>query len=255
MSIFVPGLVSITFRKLSPQQVVDLVSQAGLTGIEWGGDVHVPHGDLSAAADVRRLTADAGLETTAYGSYYRVGGDIEPSFEAVLDTAAELDAPVIRVWAGNKDSDKVDDAYVQNVADDAIRIADLAQAQGIAVAFEYHGGTIADKASATLALLARANHPNLRTLWQPSVTEQQAERIDTLKAVSEPLAHVHVFQWEGVERLPLAAGNDEWPTYLDILVQRARPTALLIEFVTGDEPAQFLADAKTLQGWIERAEG
>ncbi len=29
-----PGLVSITFRKLSPRQIVDLVTQAGLDAIE-----------------------------------------------------------------------------------------------------------------------------------------------------------------------------------------------------------------------------
>ena len=36
-----PGLVSITFRKLQPDAIIKLVAQAGLTGIEWGGDVYV----------------------------------------------------------------------------------------------------------------------------------------------------------------------------------------------------------------------
>jgi len=68
-----PGLVSVTFRHLSAKNVVDLAVQAGLTGIEWGGDKHVPHGDLKIAKQVREYSIKAGLEVTAYGSYYRVG--------------------------------------------------------------------------------------------------------------------------------------------------------------------------------------
>ncbi|MDR3709193.1 MAG: TIM barrel protein [Capsulimonadaceae bacterium] len=255
MSLFTPGLVSITFRKLIPADVVTLVSKAGLFGIEWGGDVHVPHGDVKTAATVRRLTEAAGLSTTAYGSYYRVGGDDSPEFDAVLDTAVALGAPVIRVWAGNRDSADADEAYVDHVAADAHRIADLARAAGIIVAFEYHRGTIADKASATFALLARANHPALRTLWQPSVTETVTERLASLEAVSEILAHVHVFQWKATDRLPLSDGDAEWRNYLDILVKRGVPASLLIEFVAGDEPEAFLADARTLRNWIAQAEG
>ncbi|MCX7868671.1 MAG: hypothetical protein N2322_01855, partial [Terrimicrobiaceae bacterium] len=98
-----PGLVSISFRQLAPAEIVRLCTRAGLGLVEWGGDVHVPHGNLEAAKSVRRLTADAGLHTAAYGSYLRLGQP-EPSLEAVLDTAAELGAPVVRVWAGSKGS-------------------------------------------------------------------------------------------------------------------------------------------------------
>ena len=50
------GLVSITFREKSPEEIVGLVVEAGLDGIEWGGDVHVPHGDLAKAREVRANT-------------------------------------------------------------------------------------------------------------------------------------------------------------------------------------------------------
>ncbi len=39
------GLVSVTFRQLSPEEIVRVAREAGLTVIEWGGDVHVPPGD------------------------------------------------------------------------------------------------------------------------------------------------------------------------------------------------------------------
>ncbi|MCU0793379.1 MAG: sugar phosphate isomerase/epimerase [Opitutaceae bacterium] len=101
-----PGLVSITFRKLSPVEIVGLVRKAGLRGIEWGGDVHAPHGDIGRAREVRALTEDAGLKVAAYGSYYRAGWSEANglSFKHVLDSAVELGAPTIRVWPGNKGS-------------------------------------------------------------------------------------------------------------------------------------------------------
>jgi 3-dehydroshikimate dehydratase len=45
-----PGLVSVTFRKLTPVEVAGLVKKGGLKSIEWGGDIHVPHGDLARRA-------------------------------------------------------------------------------------------------------------------------------------------------------------------------------------------------------------
>ena len=38
----IPGLVSVTFRKLSRTEIAGLMVNAGLSAIEWGGDVHVP---------------------------------------------------------------------------------------------------------------------------------------------------------------------------------------------------------------------
>lgn len=99
-----PGLVSVTFRKLDVASVVSLAAEAGLTSIEWGADVHVPVGDSGAAAVARKLCAEAGLEISSYGSYYRADTDVG-EFESVVTTAVALGAPSIRVWAGRVGSD------------------------------------------------------------------------------------------------------------------------------------------------------
>ena len=47
-----PGLCSITFRDLAVDDVVALAAEAGLAGIEWGADRHVPPGsDAGSVAD------------------------------------------------------------------------------------------------------------------------------------------------------------------------------------------------------------
>ena len=101
-----PGLCSVTLRPLAPEAVVRVAADAGLAGIEWGGDIHVPPGDAATARRVARLTADAGLIVSSYGSYYRVGGDKPGELQPILDTAAELGAPVVRVWAGPANLEK-----------------------------------------------------------------------------------------------------------------------------------------------------
>ncbi|MBD3315040.1 MAG: sugar phosphate isomerase/epimerase, partial [Chitinivibrionales bacterium] len=87
----IPGLVSITFRRLSPSRIVGCAHGAGLASVEWGGDIHAPPGDLARAREVGSMTREAGLAVAAYGSYYRVGenegGGL--TFESVLETALE----------------------------------------------------------------------------------------------------------------------------------------------------------------------
>ena len=53
------GLTSITFRQLTVEQIVELVQQSGLDGIEWGGDVHVKPGEEALAREVGDRTRQA----------------------------------------------------------------------------------------------------------------------------------------------------------------------------------------------------
>ncbi len=249
-----PGLVSITFRKLSPREIADLVARAGLTGIEWGGDVHAPHGDLERAREVRQITRDAGLEVAAYGSYYRLGkSEAEGlAFRDVLNSAVELGAPLIRVWAGAKPSAEADEAYRREIADEAARIAEEAAAAGVGIAYEYHANTLTDTNESAQDLLERTQTPNITTLWQPPNGQSPEYCLEGLKAVLPRLSNVHVFHWwpTNKDRNPLDAGTDRWKPYLETLRSTGRDHHLLIEFVKDDDPENFLADAAALRRWI-----
>lgn len=52
---FKPGLVSITFRQFGVEKIIELVKTAQLKYIEWGGDIHAPHGDVDRAKQVGEL--------------------------------------------------------------------------------------------------------------------------------------------------------------------------------------------------------
>lgn len=250
-----PGLVSITYRALAPHEIIQLCQQSHLKGIEWGGDVHVPPGDETLARQIAQATREAGLETVCYGSYYRCCGQ---GFEAVLDTALHLGAPVIRVWAGNKGSQQSDTDHFQLIADDLARISSLAAPHGITIATEYHGGTLTDTRESCARLHETASHPNLKTLWQPlrrAVGDARVEEnCDDLQAVLPFLSNVHVYNWietnEGRKALPLAQ-DQAWLHYIKILRGIGQSRWLLLEFVPDNAPEALLDEAKALHALID----
>jgi sugar phosphate isomerase/epimerase len=248
---FTPGLVSITFRQLSPAEIVSLARKAQLQEIEWGGDIHVPHGDIARARQVGAMTCDAGLSVAAYGSYYAAGASSpQVAFEQVLETAVALGAPLIRVWAGREGSAAADAAARQRVVADTAWICDLAAEAGVTIAFEYHGGTLTDTPASARALLTAVNRPNLRSLWQPLGDADPAGRALVIEEILPWLSNIHVFYWPSARRAPLSEGAGQWQAALTAAARGNRPTGLLLEFVADDSPEQFLSDAATLRRWL-----
>jgi 3-dehydroshikimate dehydratase len=251
----IPGLVSITFRSLSPEKIIPLAVQAGVQSIEWGGDAHVTAGDVNRAREVGRLTREAGLMVAAYGSYYRLGGGGNETapFERVLASAVALGAPTIRVWAGGKGSADCAPEERRAIIEDGLRVAEMAARSGITVCLEYHGGTLTDTSDSVRMLLDELNHPNIEFLWQPTNGEPVEACAMRLFDVLPRLRNVHVFHWWPTyhERHPLIDGEARWRTYIDIVRQSGRSVDFLLEFVVNDLPEQFLADAATLRRFLE----
>jgi 3-dehydroshikimate dehydratase len=232
-----PGLCSVTLRALPLTEVAKVAAHAGLEAIEWGGDVHVPPGDEAAARAAREATEAAGLEVAAYGSYWRGEGD----FAAVLASARALGAPRIRIWAGTQGSDEAGEGERARVAAAARRAA----AGGIAVAFEFHGGTLTDDAASARAL---ADAAGVRLYWQPPEGLPDEQALAGLRLLGDRVAALHVFSWwPGNERRRLAEREALWRR---ALAHFARGDALL-EFVPGDDPALVAEEARTLRGWLD----
>jgi sugar phosphate isomerase/epimerase len=246
------GLLSVTFRRLPAERVVELAAEAGLDALEWGGDVHVPPGDPQRAEAVRRMTLDAGLAVAAYGSYYRVGVGEQPAgtFEGVLETALALGAPTIRVWAGNVGSQAADAGVRARVVEESRRIAELAARAGVSISYEYHDNTLTDTAESAVRLLEEVGHPNVYTLWQPTIGAAVEDNVLALRRIRHRLANVHVFHWEGREHMPLSAGRDAWRRYLAEIAAVPGDRYVMLEFVRNGDPAQFREDAAELRSLV-----
>ena len=239
-----PGLVSVSFRQLPAEEIVRLCVECGLRAVEWGGDIHVPHGDCETAERVSRLTEAAGLRTAAYGSYYRCGVSAPEEFARIVACARLLRAPFIRVWAGNNGGAECTPQQRAAVVSDLKRCVELAGEAGIRVGTEFHSGTLTDSLDSCLELLRAC--PELCSGWQPSVGRRPDLCLEEIRRLSGRISTVHAFQWRQTERLPLEEGIPVWRSYLAALTAGGETVDVLLEFVRNDSPDQLRADASVL---------
>ncbi len=239
----IPGLVSVTFRQLTVPEIGELALECGLRAVEWGADVHVPPGDSAAVGQA----LGTGLEVAAYGSYYRAGVSDRAELAPVLETAAELGAPLVRVWAGTSGSAECAD---RGAVVDALRHAvERAAALGVKIALEYHRNTLTDTLDSTVRLLDEVG--GVVPYWQPSGGQDVLSAVHEVRTLAPVTAHVFSWGPGGFEdRLPLAARPDLWKPVLAELARDGAERHALLEFVRDDSPEQFREDAKTLLGYL-----
>lgn len=247
------GLCSITFRQLSVDEIITLCQKAGIDGIEWGGDVHVPPGDLELAKSVKTKTESAQLKLCSYGSYYRCDEEAD-AFSDVLETADALGTPVIRVWAGRKGSADASQAYRDEVVEHLRRAVITAREMDITIALEYHGGTLTDTQESAQRLLKEVGLDELKLYWQPRSGGDFDTDLLELEAALPHLSHVHCFHWgpDGwSDKRALLDGTKNWKAYLEPVRQLAGDRYVILEFVKGDSPEQFIEDAQVLKALLK----
>jgi len=246
------GLCSISFRQLSIDELIALCVKAKIDGIEWGGDVHVPPGDIELAQTVKSKTEAAGLNLCSYGSYYRCGAE-SGAFSDVLETADALGTSVIRVWAGNKGSADASADDREEVAEYLRRAVIAAREMNITIALEYHGGTLTDTQASAHQLLDEVGLAELKLYWQPRTGGDFATDLIELDAALPHLSHVHCFHWGAdgwQDRRSLLDGTKQWQAYLAPIRQLAGDRYVILEFAKDDSTEQFLEDASVLRSLL-----
>lgn len=239
-------MVSVTFRSYNIDEVIAAVVRAGLEGIEWGGDIHIPHGDIKKAVYASEACSAAGLKIFSYGSYYRSGQ--RQDFTPILETAVSLGAPNIRLWAGVKGSTDSINEYA-DIISDIQYCADRAAVFGMTIAFEYHSGTLTDNPDSAIELIMKANRKNIFLYWQPDQFKSHEYNICALKKVLPYLSNVHVFTWNNNAKYPLSEGYSMWMNYIDIIKSDMNQHGLFLEFSPDNTESAFLSDAETLKVW------
>lgn len=249
-----PGLCSVTFRALAPERIVALAARAGLAAIEWGGDRHVPAGDVARAAAVARMTSGEGLAVASYGSYFRSDG--ETPIEAVLDSAEALGAARVRVWAGSRGSAESSPADRARTVAHLQGAASAAEARGLSLALELHAGTLTDTAASTLRLLDEVDSTALSTYWQPAVGATDDAVLADQRVLAERTSALHVFSWwPGEERRPLRAREALWRRVFSAAASAAAPPRdALLEFVPDDDPELLAGEADALREYLSGSE-
>jgi sugar phosphate isomerase/epimerase len=256
-----PGLCSVTFRSLSADEVIDLASRAGVEGIEWGADVHAPPGGGKPLATLGARTRDAGIEVVSYGSYLGMappGDDDAATVDAVLNSAAALGAPMVRIWTEFGVGPTAPHDERGRVTERTAALVDRIAERGLVAALEFHPATLTETAASTNELLDTIAHPGLRTHWQPDPALSVRDALTELAQVTSRLAHLHTFTWgaQGIDdRRPLADGVELWRLALALADRdgAALPGRryALCEYVHDDEPDQLVADVRVLHRWLD----
>lgn len=249
----IPGLVSVTFRNLSQNEIGAVMQKSALEAIEWGGDVHIPldspdEEEVEAALTNACCLSERGqFYIASFGSYYRCEGYPE----AVIYASEALNAPNIRVWAGTRPSANADESYRKLIVNEIRELCDNVKQSGMTVSTEFHGGTLTDEIESVLKIISDVDRDNFYTYWQPNQYRDEEYNIKALKSVLPYVSNVHVFTWDAHNRYPLSHGEKSWRKYIDILAGSKNTHHMLLEFVKDDSVEQFYEDAETLKSWLK----
>jgi len=244
------GIVSISFRKHSKEDILFFAKDAGLDSVEWGGDVHVPHGDIKEAQITAKITHGYGLHIAEYGSYYVIGQSEPELFSAVLTSAEALGTKIIRVWPGmNKSSDSFTNEEYDSYVADAKRISALAAEKNITLALECHPNSLTDEYHTALRFISDVGYGNLKMMWQPNQYRPLEYNLDSIKALLPYIVAVHVFSWKRKTRLPLVAGEEAWKRYINLLSEKE--LNYMLEFMHDDKIETLKETAAVLKKWLK----
>ncbi len=240
------GLVSISFRGSTPAEIIAAVKKSGLDAIEWGGDIHVPHGDVKKAAEVCKMCKESGISIPEYGSYYIIGQSEHDLYKKVAESCHALESDCVRVWAlQGKCGDTVDSALYEKCVADAAAICD--EDKSITVCLECHPMSLTDEYHNTLRFLRDVGRDNLKMFWQPNQYKPFDYNADAAAALKDYVKSVHTFSWDREHHYPLEKMEKQWSEYISIL---GKDKNYMLEFMHDGKTESLDSAAKTLRSWF-----
>ncbi len=242
---FYPGLVSISFRSLSPDEIMAVCKKSGLSHIEWGTDSHVKTPD--EGNKVYQAGIPAGIMPCSCGSYYKLGLSTRDDLKNVLETARALHTDIVRIWGGNRGSAELSESDFSKLVGEAYYAAELAESYGVTLCLECHPNTVTDRYESELRFLNAVSHPRLRTYWQPNQFESFSYNMEAAEALAKDTRMIHVFAWSATERFPLEAHLEIWNQYLSVFHKVGGTFGALLEFMPDNRPESLLHEADTLR--------
>ncbi len=238
------GLVSISFRALSPEEILKEMTACGLTHIEWGSDVHAPQNDLEKVKAVAALQAQYGVTCSSYGTYFKIGTHENAEFENYIIAAKTLGTDVLRLWCGNKNGQDYTEDEKNALFSKCKELAAMAEKHGVTLCMECHNNTFTNKKETALELMQAVDSQHFKMYWQPNQLETVEENLAYAGLIAPYTVNIHVFNWKGNEKFPLADGVDIWKKYLACF-NGSQP--LLLEFMPDGKLETLKVEAAALE--------
>lgn len=237
------GLVSVSFRPLSYEPIIEECVKANLGCIEWGSDVHAPCDDTEKLKKIAAAQQKAGLVCSSYGTYFRLGTDDLSLLPVYIEAAKVLGTHILRLWCGSKSTDLYTEAEKDALFAQCRQAAAVAEKAHVIICLECHRNTFTETKEGALELMEAVASPAFRMYWQPNQGRSIEENLEYARLLSPYITHIHVFQWKGSCRFPLREGIEEWKSYLAAI---GGEHTLLLEFMPDDSIASLSAEAAAL---------
>ncbi len=238
------GLVSISFRQHTPEEILEAVKNAGLSCVEWGSDIHAPCRNLARLHEIAALQKESGIACSSYGTYFRLGETPVEELEDYINAAKILDTGILRLWCGSKCGAEMTAREREDLLAVCRRAAAIAALHGVKLCMECHKNTFTENPDDVRWLMEQVNSPAFRMYWQPFQWQDAQTNIENARAVAPYAEHIHVFHWKEDRKLPLSDAIEEWRMYLR---EFSAPRTLLLEFMPDDQIGSLPAETRGLK--------
>lgn len=241
---FETGLVSVSFRRESPERILREMAAVGLKYIEWGSDVHAPYADLARLQEIVALQEHYGITCCSYGTYFRLCVTPIAELPKYIGAAKILGTTILRLWVGDKSPWLWTQEEKARLFEQSRQAAHMAEQAGVTLCMECHRNTFTETKEASLELMKAVNSPAFMMYWQPHPFNTQAENTAYIRALRDYTTHIHSFYRNGEDKYTLADGIAQWQAYLRAF---SGDHKVLLEFMPDDRIESLHREAEILK--------
>ena len=246
---FKTGLASVSFRNLSVEEIVCLTRKCGLSAIEWGSDIHAPRNDVENLKRIKTLMEAAGLYTSSYGTYFRIGETHTDELFEYVSAANILGTETLRLWCGRKNYEDMSEKERDHIIEESKKVAAIAEKSGVVLCMECHNNSFTNCISGALRLMREVDSESFRMYWQPSPLLDEKENIEYAKRIAPFTRSIHVFNRSASGPRPLSQDGGAWGKYLSCF---SGSQHLLLEFMPDGLPSSLEAEATALMRIVKK---
>lgn len=221
------SFMSFSTPSLSLEDMLDVARRYGYDGIEPRLDAKHAHGiEVGATARereaARKLSLDKGVQIACLATSVRFADPAETE-EMIrqthdrIDLAADVGAPVIRVFGGRIPEGITRDQAVEQLVRSLLRVADHAAERGVTICLETHDDWC-DPAHVA-AVLSRVNHPAVAANWDiMHPVKRGGATVDVAFGTLKPwIRHLHIHDGTDAGLVPIGTGDIDHRRAVELL--------------------------------------
>jgi len=252
------------FKDWQLEEVLNWTGQLEIDGIElWIGHIEnfqEKHGPLDK---LKKLIQRFGYHVPVISGYTTFSSgisgeyDLQKEFkrmERLLDTARQLNCPMVRTFAGNRPSRHASPEQWSQMVYHLKKVMKLADLFEVDIALEIHYDTYADNTKSVKKLIEEVNHPRLKVLFDgANLRVENINQMESLAELYPAIQHIHLknYKWDDNEWYkgkPVSAFKGDIDNYalIEELADRGYEGFISLEYF-GDN--KLLNIIESLKNW------